>query len=103
MNKYLIAYDLKGPDKNSYTGLYEAIKGISGLWWHYLDTVWIVKNTSLTADEISARIKPHFNIPGDNFLVIKIDAVDKQGWLHRTAWDWLNDQAASEEDARRSG
>ena len=93
MNKYLIAYELKGVDKNSYAGLYEAIKGISGLWWHFLDSTWIIKNTSLTANEIYERLKPHLNeTVGDHVLVIKIDTTSKQGWLPVSAWHWLNDK-----------
>lgn len=92
MDKYLIAYELRNSDRNSYTGLYEAIKGISGLWWHFLDSVWIVKGTTLTANEISERLRPHLNeATGDHILVIKIDASDKQGWLPKIAWNWLND------------
>lgn len=89
MNKYLITYDLKATPLSGYRPLHDEIKKISGNWWHYLESTWIVKNTSMSADSISNKLLPHIK-QGDRLLVIKIDTSDKQGWLPKDAWDWLN-------------
>ena len=89
MKKFLITYDLKVADKAYYNGLYEAIK-VLGTWWHYLDSTWIIKNSSLTANQIYERLEPHINKSnGDHILVIEL-GIDKQGWLPADAWTWLN-------------
>jgi len=88
MNKYLITYDLKNTSLVLYAPLHEEIKKISGLWWHYLESTWIVK-TNLTASEISAKLIPHIK-QGDRLIVVKIDYSDSQGWLPKEAWDWIN-------------
>ncbi|MBI3559021.1 hypothetical protein HY085_01380 [Candidatus Gottesmanbacteria bacterium] len=86
--KYLITYDLKNKTKN-YTTLYEQIKSF-GPWWHYLETVWIVKSTQ-TADFLSRDLLSHIDQSIDYILVIEIKTENKQGWLPQKAWDWLNE------------
>ena len=85
MNTYLITYDLKY--KSEYNSLYVAIKGL-GRWWHYLDSTWIVK-TNMSAQQIWNLLGKHI-VTSDRMLVIKIDISDKQGWLPKDAWDWIN-------------
>ena len=89
MNKYLITYELRN-DSKDYSGLYQAIKNISGSWWHYLDSTWIIKGTSLTAHQIFEQLKPYIDIEKDSILIIKIDITNKQGWLSKKAWEWLD-------------
>lgn len=86
MNKYLITYDLKNKIRN-YDNLYLAIKSI-GVWWHYLDSTWIIK-TNLTSLQIWDYLAPHITTI-DYLLIIKIDSNDKWGWLPQDAWNWLN-------------
>jgi len=82
---YAVNYDLKAPGRD-YTGLYEAIRSC-GAWWHYLGSTWLI-DTALTADGIWDRLAPHIDT-NDTVLVIVIGA-DKQGWLPKKAWDWIN-------------
>lgn len=89
MNKYLITYDLKTAPRD-YNPLYEAIKQLPGQWWHYLESTWIIKDCNLTAEQVFERLRPHLNLEKDYALVIKIDTSNKEGWLPRAAWDWLN-------------
>lgn len=88
MNKYLITYDLNDKSRD-YTGLYESIKKL-GTWWHYIDSAWIIKNTTLTPVQIIENLKPNFDKVLDSVLIIKIDTSSKSGWLPQAAWDWLN-------------
>jgi hypothetical protein len=54
----LIGYDLDKPGQ-SYSPLYEAIKGL-GSWWHYLDSTWLV-STSISASAARNRLRPHID------------------------------------------
>lgn len=87
MNKYLITYDLKGKPIANYESLFVALKKI-GPWWHYLESTWIVK-TNLTSTQIWNMLAGHITNT-DRMIIVKIDTLDKQGWLPKEAWDWLN-------------
>jgi hypothetical protein len=82
---YAVNYDLKKPGRD-YSGLHEAIKSC-GVWWHYLGSTWLV-DTTLDAAGIFASLKPHIDT-NDYMLVIRV-AGDKQGWLPKEAWNWIN-------------
>lgn len=86
----LIGYDLNKPAKE-YNDVYAAIKASSvdgTTWWHFLDSTWIIKS-DLTVDDIYSNIKPNID-NNDNLLVIEVKN-NKQGWLPKNAWDYLND------------
>ncbi len=87
-NNYLITYDLKGPP-SKYRDVSEEIKQL-GAWWHYLESTWIVKSSTLNADSMFAKLEKHIS-GGDRVLIIKVDKNDKQGWLPQDAWDWINE------------
>ena len=85
MTIYSITYDLKKPGRD-YSGLYKAIKSY-GTWWHYLESTWLVA-TSSTPQQIWERIGPHID-RNDSVLIIEVKN-NKEGWLPKKAWDWLN-------------
>lgn len=87
MNKYIVTYELNNKSKD-YSGLFNAIK-VHAYWWHYIESVWIVKSHS-TAQEISSGLLNHIDADKDYLLVIKVDSAEKEGWLPQKAWDWLN-------------
>lgn len=87
MAVYLITYDLHKAGQD-YEGLYEAIKNSStGVWSHRLDSTWIIKS-NLTVNEVSNNIKAKVD-DNDHFLVIEVKN-NKQGWLPKEAWNYLN-------------
>lgn len=88
MKKYLITYDLKDTPIEAYSSLHSEIKKLSGRWWHYLESTWIIKTDSLTANTIKDRLQMYMR-PGDRLFVVQIDNNDRQGWLPKEAWDWL--------------
>ena len=51
-----INYDLNQPGQN-YDELHEAIKSCCGVWWHYLDSTWLV-DTNLTAQGAWNKLSP---------------------------------------------
>lgn len=83
---YLVSYDLKESEKD-YNSLFEAIKGCSTQWWHYLESVWII-NSKNSIDECNSLIKAQMS--DKDFLFI-VDITDKkyQGWLPSRAWEWI--------------
>ncbi len=85
---YLITYELNNKTKD-YSGLYEAIKGYK-TWWHYIDSTWLIKTTE-PASNISNKLQPYIDQSLDNLLVVKIDPSDKQGWLSKEAWEWVEE------------
>jgi len=81
----LITYDLNKPGKD-YSKLHEAIKNISGIWWHDLTSVWLVE-THFSAKQVSERLLPLIDT-NDEIFVIRVFG-DYSGWLPQRAWDWL--------------
>lgn len=82
---YLVTYEInKNKDHSS---LFETIKDC-GVWWHYLDSTWIIK-TDKTASEIQDKLRPHIDKVDDSILIIKIDPKHRAGLLPRKAWNWL--------------
>lgn len=82
---YLITYDLKTLGKD-YNTLYDAIKSI-GEYYHPLESTWLVKSR-LNANSISASLRAVMD-NNDYLFVVNINKQDRQGWLPKTAWEWL--------------
>ena len=85
MKIYAICHDLKDPGRN-YAPLHQAIKGLSGIWWRYLNSTWLVR-ADMSAGEIREILRDKIN-PDDNLLVIRVTR-EYAGWLPEKAWDWL--------------
>ena len=82
----LITYDLHNSDKD-YQNLCENIKQCGTTWWHYLESVWLVR-TDLTPNECYERIKPSIE-EDDNVFIVEITGQNRQGWLPSKAWEWI--------------
>lgn len=82
----LITYDLNAPGQD-YKALHEIIKTLGTLWWHHLDSTWLVV-TSLTPNQAWDKIAPIAD-KGDHFLIVNITGDATQGWLPKDAWDWI--------------
>lgn len=85
--KYLITYTLKTPNWN-YSGFFAAIQSL-GTWWHYLDSTWIIKNSIYTPQQMYAKVAP-FISKKDHILIVEIVPNNKEGYLPKDAWDWIN-------------
>jgi hypothetical protein len=83
----LIAYDIHPPKGEGYENLVEAIRSL-GVWWHHLETVWIVQ-CSYTPAEIRDRLRSHIGIE-DQLLIVDISG-DVAGWagVNDTGSEWL--------------
>ncbi len=67
----MIGYDLNKPGQD-YSALFDAIKDLSGSWWHYLDSTWLVKS-DLSSGQIRDRLAA-FMDASDELLVIDVTA-----------------------------
>lgn len=86
----LISYDLNRPGQD-YQDLIAAIKAY-GNWAHVLKSTWLIRTTQ-TADQVSTDLRKHMD-PNDNLLVIEVNPKNKQGWLSRKFWNWMNGKTA---------
>ena len=68
MAAYIISYDLNRPGQD-YQDLYDAIKALSGTYWHMLDSTWIVV-CSKSAAQIRDKLTPSLD-SNDKLLVLK--------------------------------
>ena len=87
MASYIITYDLKKPDRN-YSGLYEAIKAISGKWAHIAESSWIVETRDETAVSIRDTLKGAMD-GNDKLLVCKLLGEGAWFGLSKRQTDWL--------------
>lgn len=85
MSKYCISYDLNENHKD-YDGLISAIKDYNYIKALY--STWFVKSNN-TAQDIYNHLKPYID-NDDHLFVIKVDPSDKQGWMPKDIWTWLN-------------
>ena len=85
MSKYCISYDLNENHKD-YDGLISAIKDYNYIKALY--STWFVKSNN-TAQDIYNHLKPYID-NDDRLFVIKVDPSDKQGWMSKDIWAWLN-------------
>ena len=86
MNFYSISYDLRQPNRD-YSNLYEAIKSFK-LYIHPLESNWFIQS-DWDAQDIYKKLRPCID-DNDLLLVIKVDKTDKQGWMVKSFWEWLN-------------
>ena len=86
---YLIIYDLRNPGRD-YIALYEAIKSLSNDWQHPLTSTWFVSNVNVSsANDIFERLKPLIDNNDNLFIINMKNAVDRQGWMPKSFWQWI--------------
>lgn len=83
---YIVSYDLKAPGRD-YSSLYSAIK-TGREWLHPLESMWIVWTTE-SASELYNSIHPMMD-PNDLLFISEINPRNRQGWLAKTCWEWMN-------------
>ena len=83
---YLITYDLRVPGRD-YTPLYNAIKEY-GDWQHPVESTWFI-SSDLQVNDIYRKLHSFID-KNDRLLVIQVSKENKQGWLAKNFWDWLN-------------
>jgi hypothetical protein len=89
MATILIGYDFHAPGDPAHEQLVKAIQSL-GVWWHHLETIWIVK-----CDQTPAAIRDQLMLhvsSDDQLLVIDISG-DTTEWfgVNETGSAWLKD------------
>ena len=87
---YLIAYQVRQSNGRSINDVREGIEDTIvefGEWWRYFGDVWII-DTDMSADEMTDVLRERMH-PQDDLLIAGIQP-PYQGWLHPSAWEWLN-------------
>ena len=77
MHTILIGYDVHPAEGRAYDELVTAIRSL-GVWWHHLETIWIVKSNQSPA-AIRDQLKSHVGAD-DQLLVINISG-DTAEWF----------------------
>lgn len=88
---YSISYDLKKSGQD-YSGLHEAIKNLGTTWARPCESYWLVR-TSKNAEQVYDVLKAYID-QNDRLLVSRFDCTDKQGWLSKEIWNWINSECA---------
>ena len=87
MASYLITYDLSKPERN-YSGLFSAIKAVSGTWAHVSESSWIV----VANNQSSTKIRDNLNKVldrNDKVLVCKLTGEAAWYGLSSQQTTWL--------------
>lgn len=87
MATYLIGYDLN--KQKDYPELIEAIKALSGTWWHHLDSTWILV-TEKSAADMRDTLKKHID-GDDELLVVKLNGEGAWAGFNEKGSKWLKD------------
>lgn len=87
MASYLITYDLSKPDRN-YSGLYDAIKAISGSWAHIAESSWVVVANNQTTANIRDSLKSVMD-SNDKLIVCKLTGEGAWYGLSKRQTEWL--------------
>lgn len=89
MAVYLIGYDLNKSGKN-YDGLIAKIKEVSVLWWHHLDSTWLITSNN-GAVAIRDALRPF--VDGDDELLVAAISKGNAAWLgfNTAGSNWLKE------------
>jgi hypothetical protein len=58
-------------------------------WFRYTPTCWIVW-TSSSSKKWYERLRPYIK-DEDSMFIVEINPEERQGWMNRSFWDWLNE------------
>jgi hypothetical protein len=67
-------------------------------WYRVSETTWIVFSSS-DADKLYARLKKYVG-PKGRVLVLKVDHTDRNGFMPKDFWAWVNKNSAQIESQK---
>jgi hypothetical protein len=62
-------------------------------WYRYADNCWLLY-TSQNAATWYARLKPLVTQNRGNVFLVRVDPVERQGWMPKQLWEWLRKDRA---------
>lgn len=81
-----ISYELNKPGQN-YDTLYETIK-TAPAWCHPMTSHWFIR-TDESIQTWFDRLRRVMD-QNDSIFIVDITGQSRQGWMSKTAWEWLN-------------
>jgi hypothetical protein len=65
-------------------------------WWHYMESLYII-GTDWSSQELSEHFTKTAQAHGIPALhiVLEVNLRSRFGWLHKDAWDWIDNEAAN--------
>lgn len=88
MNTYLIGYDLNKKGQN-YKAITERIETIFSIWWHQLDSTYIVK-TNYDCEQIRNKLSKYID-DNDELLVVELSGIGAWQGFDSKGSQWLKD------------
>lgn len=61
-------------------------------WLNYAPNCWLLW-TDKSASDWNARLERAIEANKRHFFICRLDTSDRQGWLPKDAWNWLNGRA----------
>ena len=84
---YLISYRLNKPGQD-YSDLDDAIRKISGIYWHHTTSVWLVGTVLYSAKQIFEKLSPFID-KNDELMVFRLQGEYTGHLTDSTNFDWL--------------
>lgn len=82
----LISYRLHRPEKD-YPDLYDAIRKISGTYWHHTTSAWLVE-TTLSSKQVYETLNPYID-SDDDLVVFRLQGEWWGRVNNQSDMDWL--------------
>lgn len=88
LKAYMITYDLNNPGQH-YTEIINIIKNqlSNGIWCSFWKSSFLIKSDK-TPNQMLELLKPYLD-NDDRFFIVEI-VNNKQGWLEKDEWDFIN-------------
>lgn len=92
MNKYAYILSFDRDDNLDYKSVHEKITSLGSVlnWFHYIKSSYILMTYYSSAKSFAEKIYEIF--PDKDFLLVELNLNNRQGWLHKDAWEWINRQ-----------
>jgi len=86
LRAYIIAFDMD--DNINYNDFHKKLASINGVetWWHYLKSSYLIV-TRHSATQLNKEVMKIS--PGKKMLIVEINIKNRDGYLPKVAWDWL--------------
>lgn len=86
MRLLLVTFSLRNGFRD-YSNFFVTLRGNALNWWHFIEQTCLV-STYLDANAFAQKLLPHVETT-DSVLVVEVKPNEFQGWLPKSAWDWL--------------
>ena len=87
MNLLLVTFSLRNAERD-YASFFVTLRGSAIQWWHFIEQTCIV-STHQDVNALAKLLYPHIEV-SDSLLVVRLTPHEFQGWLPKSAWEWLD-------------